>query len=101
MATDAPVIYPYADELSLGGMAGSLGLNQRFDEAVKRLVGDDQWEGLRKSKGFFFAQKSFERDVKRSFRGSADEEHYINFPTATLRDNPKAGLESNCWAMTG
>ncbi|CAG9953192.1 unnamed protein product [Clonostachys rosea f. rosea IK726] len=35
-----------------GGMAGSLGLNQRFVEAVKSLVGDDQFHTLQKSKAF-------------------------------------------------
>lgn len=94
-------MYPFADESSLGGMAGSLGLNQRFAESVKRLVGVDQWEVLRQSKGFFHAQKSFETEVKRSFRGHADEEYFITFPMATLEDNPKAGLEANCWTMTG
>ncbi|OXV07229.1 hypothetical protein Egran_05006, partial [Elaphomyces granulatus] len=84
-----------------GGMAGSLGLNQRFAESVKRLVGDDQWEVLRQSRGFFHAQKSFETEVKRSFRGHADEEYFITFPMATLEDNPEAGLEANCWTMTG
>jgi hypothetical protein len=87
--------------LNTGGMAGSLGLNQRFVEAVKNLVGDDQWNDLRKCKGFFLAEKGFDREVKKSFRGSATEEYFINFPMATLEDDPDNGLESNCWRMTG
>lgn len=84
-----------------GGMAGSLGLNQRFVEAVKNLVGDDQWNDLRKCKGFYHAEKQFDREVKRSFRGDPKEEYFVNFPMATLDDDPEAGLESNCWNMTG
>lgn len=84
-----------------GGMAGSLGLNKRFVEAVKNLVGDDQWNELRKTKGFWLAEKQFDREVKRSFRGDAEEEYFINFPMADLEDDPENGLENNCWRMTG
>jgi len=87
--------------LNAGGMAGSLGLNQRFVEAVKNLVGDDQWNDLRKCKGFFLAEKGFDREVKKSFRGGSNEEYFINFPMARLEDDPENGLESNCWRMTG
>ncbi|KAG8165646.1 hypothetical protein KVR01_004198 [Diaporthe batatas] len=60
-----------------GNMAGSLGLNQRFVEAVKKLV------------------------VKRSFHGDSEEEYFLNFPMANLEDKPDHGLQSNCWRMTG
>jgi hypothetical protein len=82
-------------------MAGSLGLNQRFTEAVHNLVGDDQWHQLRKHKAYFNAEKQFDREVKRSFRGSSSEEYFINFPMSSLEDDPDNGLESNCWRMTG
>ena len=84
-----------------GGMAGSLGLNQRFAEAVSVLVGEDQFADLRKSKGFLLAEKTFDREVKRAFKGKSDEEYFINFPMASLADDPEAGLESNTWRMTG
>lgn len=84
-----------------GGMAGSLGLNQRFEEAVKNLVGDDQYADLRKTKGYSLALKSFDREVKRSFRGDLNEEYFVNFPMASLEDDPDAGLEANCWRLTG
>ncbi|KAK3291635.1 uncharacterized protein B0H64DRAFT_427150 [Chaetomium fimeti] len=84
-----------------GGMAGSLGLNQRFVEAVRNLVGEEQFADLRKTKGFLLAEKSFDREVKRAFKGDPDEEYFINFPMASLDDDPDLGLEANCWRMTG
>ncbi|KAH6842399.1 hypothetical protein B0I37DRAFT_399101 [Chaetomium sp. MPI-CAGE-AT-0009] len=84
-----------------GGMAGSLGLNQRFVEAVKNLVGEDQFADLRKTKGFLLAEKTFDREVKRAFKGDPDEEYFVNFPMASLDDDPDSGLEANCWRMTG
>ncbi|KAF4627027.1 hypothetical protein G7Y89_g11126 [Cudoniella acicularis] len=45
-----------------GGMAGSLGLNKRFEEAIKDLVGEDQHFTLRKTKGFQQATQQFDRD---------------------------------------
>ncbi|KAH6658942.1 putative hsp70 protein [Truncatella angustata] len=84
-----------------GGMAGSLGLNQRFSEAVKNLVGEDQFHELRKTKGFHLAQKSFDSQVKKAFRGRSKEEYFINFPMATLEDDPENRLVSNTWKMTG
>jgi hypothetical protein len=87
--------------LLVGGMAGSLGLNQRFVEAVKNLVGEDQFADLRKTKGFLLAEKSFDREVKRAFKGDPNEEYFVNFPMASLDDDPDLGLEANCWRMTG
>ncbi|KFA66207.1 hypothetical protein S40285_05120 [Stachybotrys chlorohalonatus IBT 40285] len=84
-----------------GGRAGSLGLNQRFAEAVANLVGDDQWYILKKSKGFALAEKQFDREVKKSFRGNPSEEYFVNFPMADLEDDPENRLESNTWCMNG
>lgn len=77
-------------------MAGSLGLNQRFEEAVKNLVGEDQFFTLRKSKGFEQAIQQFDTSVKTAFRGSPDEEYYVNFPMADLMDDLDRNLISNC-----
>jgi len=81
-------------------MAGSLGLNQRFAESVKKLVGEEKWQEFRTSKSFFRAERSFEQEVKKAFNGRDGEEYYINFPMAKLADNPEAGLEADCWALT-
>jgi hypothetical protein len=82
-------------------MAGSLGLNKRFSQAVEELVGDDQWLQLKKSKAFQLASRQFDREIKRSFRGGAEEEYFVNFPTAKLNDNLDDGLEASTWRMTG
>jgi len=82
-------------------MAGSLGLNQRFAEEVKSLVGEDQYYHLRKTKGFRFAERTFDREIKRSFRGNLSEEHFVTFPMATLKEDKAAGLVSSTWRMTG
>jgi len=82
-------------------MAGSLGLNKRFEQAVKELVGEDQYYHLRKTRGFEQATLHFDRSIKTAFRGSEDEEHYVHFPMAKLQDDPANNLASNCWTMKG
>jgi hypothetical protein len=82
-----------------GGMAGSLGLNRRFEEAVKKLVGEAVYAELRDHKGYSNALRMFDRDVKRSFSGEPDEEYYVSFMMAGLDDKPDAGLEGNHWTM--
>lgn len=84
-----------------GGMAGSLGLNKRFNEALKDIIGEDEWSRLRTHKAFFHAEKQFDREVKKAFRGRDSEEYFINFPMANLDDDPENGLEMNCWRLTG
>jgi len=86
---------------SSGGMAGSLGLNKRFGEAVQNIVGDDQWLPLKKSVGWARAQNEFDKQVKIAFKGNLDEDFFINFPQADLEDNPDENLISNCWNISG
>jgi hypothetical protein len=82
-------------------MAGSLGLNKRFEQSVKDLVGEDQYFQLRKSKGFEQATRQFDLSIKTAFRGNLDEDYYVNFPMANLEDDPENNVESNCWNMKG
>jgi len=82
-------------------MAGSLGLNQRFEDAVKTLVGEDQYADLRKMKGYHLGVRTFDREVKRAFKGGEDEEYFVHFPMCSLEDDIEAGLDSNCWRLTG
>jgi hypothetical protein len=84
-----------------GGMAGSLGLNKRFEEAVKILIGEEEFFRLKKTKAWFRANTQFDREIKTSFRGNSSEEYFVNFPMADLDDDPQNGLDSNCWRMTG
>ena len=81
-------------------MAGSLGLNMRFAAAVQELVGDDEWFGLKKTKAWAMAEKQFDQEIKRGFRGQPGEEYFVNFPMADLLDDPDSGLKSNTWRMT-
>ncbi|KAG6003817.1 hypothetical protein E4U21_001672 [Claviceps maximensis] len=84
-----------------GGMAGSLGLNQRFASAVQELVGDLQWQKLKTSKAWSFAEKQFDQEIKKAFNGQPDEEYFVNFPMAELWDDPDSGLKQNTWTLTG
>ena len=82
-------------------MAGSIRLNERFSQAVKDLVGEDQFYDLRKrySVGYEEAMKQFDRNIKTAFRGEPDEEYFVPFSTARLDDDPANELRSNCWTM--
>ncbi|EHK20682.1 uncharacterized protein TRIVIDRAFT_69382 [Trichoderma virens Gv29-8] len=71
-----------------GGMVGSLGLNQRFECAVRKLVGERQWKNLQPSKAYQSAARQFDKEVKKYFQGK-------------LEDDEDKGLESNTWTMTG
>ncbi|KAK5661050.1 hypothetical protein OQA88_12429 [Cercophora sp. LCS_1] len=84
-----------------GGMAGSLGLNQRFVEAIKGLIEDDQFERLRKTKGFGLAEDQFDEKIKMRFAGDSDEENHVHFPMADLEDDPELDISSNSWRMKG
>ncbi|KAG5996744.1 hypothetical protein E4U52_005960 [Claviceps spartinae] len=75
-----------------GGMAGSLGLNERFAESLPR------W---RSSKAWSFAERQFDQEIKKAFNGELDEEYYVNFPMAELWDDKDSNLVSNTWKLTG
>lgn len=87
--------------LSAGGMAGSLGLNRRFEQAVKDVVGEDQFHSLRNTTGFDEAMTQFDRSIKTAFRGGLDEDYYVNFPMAQLQDDPVSNIQNNCWTLKG
>ncbi|OTA93248.1 hypothetical protein M434DRAFT_11786 [Hypoxylon sp. CO27-5] len=84
-----------------GGMAGSLGLNKRFTEAVQNLVGDEQWIKLKKGVGWSKALNEWEKIIKTGFQGDLDEEYFVSFPQAKLEDDPEENLIGNCWTMSG
>ncbi|KAG5956760.1 hypothetical protein E4U57_002313 [Claviceps arundinis] len=84
-----------------GGMAGSLGLNERFASAVEELVGDHQWLKLKSSKAWSFAERQFDQEIKKAFNGELEEEYYVNFPMADLWDDKDSNLVSSTWKLTG
>ncbi|EXM19166.1 hypothetical protein RAB80_011500 [Fusarium oxysporum f. sp. vasinfectum] len=84
-----------------GNMAGSLGLNKRFAEAVQNLIGDEEWLRLKKLPAWAKADRQFDREVKTSFTGDVDDEFVINFPGAHLQDDIDEGLQRDSWFMSG
>lgn len=84
-----------------GGMAGSLGLNQRFEESVRDVVGEDQFCSLKKTVGWAKALNEFDKNIKTAFNGDSTETHYVTFPKAGLQDDSEEGVNENCWEMKG
>lgn len=82
-------------------MSGSLGLNSRFEDTVRGVVGDEQFINLKKSVGWAKALNEFDKNIKTAFDGDTTDVHYVTFPKAQLKDDPDEGLISNCWEMTG
>jgi hypothetical protein len=82
-------------------MVGSLGLNKRFEEAVRDLVGEDQFYHLKKSVGWAKALNDFDKNIKTAFNGDLEDLHYVSFPKANLKDDVVEGLSGNCWEMSG
>lgn len=82
-----------------GGMAGSLGLNKRFEEAVRNLIGEEEFFRIKNSPAWTRAKIQFDREIKPAFRGRLKEEYFINFPMADLGDAPECELQSNCWKV--
>jgi hypothetical protein len=80
-------------------MTGSLGLNSRFEEAVKKLVGEYQFNNMRNTRAFSAAAEYFDLSVKTAFRGREDDDYLVNFPMAKLEDDCNNKLVSNCWNM--
>lgn len=82
-------------------MAGSLGLNKRFEEAVRVVVGDEQFLELKRGVGWAKACNEFDKNIKTAFTGDTTDVHYVTFPKANLEDDPAERLTGNCWEMTG
>ncbi|KAF5554730.1 Hsp70 family heat shock protein [Fusarium napiforme] len=84
-----------------GNMSGSLGLNKRFAEAVKDLIGEEEWLCLKHTTAWAKAEHQFDQEVKTAFAGDLDEEYIVNFPGAHLPDNEDEGLRRDTWFMSG
>ena len=76
-------------------------LNKRFEEWVKNSVGERAYIELRETNGYRLAMKQFDESIKPAFRSRDDEDQYINFPMANLKDNPSKRIKSNCITLTG
>ncbi|KAG6355052.1 hypothetical protein INS49_004133 [Diaporthe citri] len=84
-----------------GIMAGSLGLNKRFEESVQELVGEDQFYLLKKTVGWSKVVNDFDKNIKTAFNGDPGDIQYVSFPKANLQDDFDEGLSGNIWEMTG
>ncbi|TEY57363.1 hypothetical protein BOTCAL_0220g00160 [Botryotinia calthae] len=82
-----------------GCMAGSLNLNNRFEEKVKELVGEAQFNDPKNCRGFKTAMDQFDSQTKQAFLGLGDELHQFYFGSAKLKDDQQKGLVRNCWTM--
>ncbi|KAL1866881.1 hypothetical protein Daus18300_006584 [Diaporthe australafricana] len=83
-------VEPYLELAELvpgsGGMAGSLGLNKRFEDKVQQVVGDAQFACLKQGVGWAKGLHEFDKDVKTSFNGKADVSFFVSFPNDVVRD---------------
>ncbi|KAF4335666.1 Hsp70 family heat shock protein [Fusarium beomiforme] len=84
-----------------GNMSGSLGLNKRFTEAVRDLIGDEEWFRLKGLNAWALAERQFDQEIKTGFTGDLDDEFVVNFPGARLKDSVDEGLERDSWFMSG
>ncbi|KAK8102669.1 hypothetical protein PG984_015815 [Apiospora sp. TS-2023a] len=83
-----------------GGMAGAIGLNRRFEDAVRDLIGEGPMAELKAAPdGWALVLDQFETEIKRKFCGESDRPHYIHFPGLSLEDDPSYGLENNTWCI--
>ncbi|CAD6442291.1 4da1ac85-6fa7-4ad0-9ca3-7b273f1d7897 [Sclerotinia trifoliorum] len=77
-----------------GCMAGSLNLNNRWEEMVKDIVGEDDFYRIKGDKCYLGPLDYFEQVAKRQFRG-VERKWVFHFFKANLRDNRPKGLFSD------
>lgn len=80
-------------------MAGSLNLNNRFEEKVRELVGEAHFNDPKNSAGLRGVLNKFESVVKQGFLGLDDEPTIFDFSGMMLKDDQQKGLENNTWVM--
>lgn len=76
-------------------------LNRRFEEWVKDVVGERAYLELRESDPYRRAMKTFDENIKPGFRSRDDEEQFVTFPKANLKDDPAKDLKSDTITVTG
>jgi hypothetical protein len=86
----------------LGGLVGSLNLNEGFEGVVRDLVGEDQWLSLRGTRSLEQAARKFNKTIKLQFGGDVNERYSVGFlPTPSLKDDSAKDLKRNLWRMKG
>ncbi|KAI3061041.1 hypothetical protein CBS147353_10098 [Aspergillus niger] len=71
-----------------GGIAGSLIINNRFEEWVKSKVGERKYIDLKQTNGYRKAMNDFNDTVKPGFHSKDDPEQHICFPLADFKPDP-------------
>ena len=75
-------------------------LNRRFEEHVKSVVGEKDFLNLRETSAYARAMKNFDENIKPGFYTSSDDEQFVNFPKASLKDRPERGLSKDTITVT-
>ncbi|KAF2748930.1 actin-like ATPase domain-containing protein [Sporormia fimetaria CBS 119925] len=83
-----------------GGLCGSAFLNYRFEDHVRRRIGQERYKWMRekKVKTWNMGLKYFEEFVKRNF--NEDEHSEVNIPFPGLPDDEEAGVDSGFLIMS-
>ena len=76
-------------------------LNLRFEQWVRDVVGEKVFLDLKETDAFRLAMKHFDETIKPGFRSRDDQDQYVHFPLANLKDEPAKGLKNSCITMTG
>jgi hypothetical protein len=79
-------------------------LNKKFKEIIELAVGRKQFIKLRKTEGYRIAMRQFDESIKPGFNPFEDPEgkkkHFVNFPNAGLKDDPRNSISANCYTLT-
>jgi hypothetical protein len=76
-------------------------LNKRFEEWIRTVVGDRAYLDLQETDAYRRVMKTFDEIIKPSFRSVDDEDQYVNFNKANLKDDPAKGLQNGSITVTG
>lgn len=74
-------------------------LNRRFEEYIKNVIGENDFIRIRETSAYSRAMKHFDESIKPGFHTSDDNEQYVNFPKAGLKDRPELGLSKDTIAV--
>ena len=70
-------------------------LNRRFEDHIKSVVGEKEYIRIRDTSAYTRAMKHFDETIKPGFHISEDNEQYVNFPKAGLKDQREKGLSKD------
>lgn len=85
---------------STGGIFGSKLINDRFEQHVKSVVGNEDFAKLQGSRPFRQGMMAFNDSVKPGFRITQRRPRTLTFPQARLKDNVEKGLERDTLKIT-